>query len=152
MQRVSKTKQKALCAGAQSQLAAYCGAFRTSSHTPQPLNHSWVAPLVAPARPDPATEPPEYRFASRAPAVRRSPANKDPRQKSAHHGHPSASPANGKLSTSSCAHQSYARAAPEQFDSHTMRHYDWDGQYDEFLASFQHRIDGMTGQRGGWGF
>jgi hypothetical protein len=29
---------------------------------------------------------------------------------------------------------------------------DMDNQYDNFLASFQHRIDGMTGQKGGWGF
>jgi hypothetical protein len=129
------------------QLGAYCGAFKTSPCGPQSSNHSWAAPLVAPARSNPVTEPSEYKFASRAPVIRRSPtgSSKHPRSKTAHQGKLPVAFTNGKLNmSSSCAYRTQ--------DPHIMRSGDLDNQYDEFLASFQHRIDGMTGQKGGWGF
>src|SRR6266850_2315243 len=123
------------------------GAFRTSPKPPMPMNHSWLAPVVAPVMGDTVAEPSEYRFASRAHGVRRSPsastkrtATKNP---TPHHGQPQAPSTNGMLSTSSSTYQQHSRE---------QRHYDSDDRYDEFLATFQHRIDGMTGQRGGWGF
>ncbi|KAI0005093.1 hypothetical protein BJV74DRAFT_806915 [Russula compacta] len=149
MQRISKGNQKALCAGKQARSGMYYGAFRTSPHVPQASNHSWTAPLVAPVQPCPVTEPSEYKFASRAPVVRRSPptstkasATRNPRSKAAHahHRHPSVPSGNGKQ-----------RASGQQ-DPYTIPSLDSANQYDEFLASFQHRIDYMTGQRGGWGF
>ena len=139
------------------QLGTYYGAFRTHPCIPQSLNHSWAAPLVAPAQSDPVTEPSQYRFASRAPVVRRkSPSSKHPRPKTVHQGQVSVPFANGNANMPSCAYRSHARSAtakaPEQPDPHVSRQGDLGVQYDEFLASFQHRIDGMTGQRGGWGF
>ena len=137
------------------QLGAYCGAFRMSPCIPQSLNHSWAAPLVAPAptRSVPVTEPSEYKFASRAPVIRRSPSSKHPRPKTGHQGKLPLPYANGKPNMSSCGgyRRTHARAAvPQQQDP---RYSDMmDNQYDAFLASFQHRIDGMTGQKGGWGF
>jgi hypothetical protein len=165
MKRFSKTNQNAMvrtssqitCArtqreGVQTQLGTYCGAFRTSPYVPPSMN-SWTAPLVAPTQPGPVREPSEYRFASRAPVMRRrSPGSKHPRPKTAHQGQLQVPFPNGKSRTSSYAYRPHARGTPEQPDPHTMRYGDLDNQYDEFLASFQHRIDGMTGQRGGWGF
>ena len=132
-------------ARAQPQLATYCGTFRTS---PNPPPSSWVVPVVAPVQPDFVAKPSEYRFASRAPVTRRSPstkhsATKHPKSNTAYHGQPSVSSTNGVLSASSYANQNRALE---------QRHYDPGNQYDDFLATFQHRIDGMTGQRGGWGF
>ena len=147
-------------AGVQLPLGAFCSAFRTVPCAPQSCTPSWTAPLVAPPRSDPVTEPTAYRFASRAPVVRRSPptsakasATKQSRPKTAPHAqlsHPSA--ARKPHPPSSSARHPYARSGPEPLDPFVMRQYGPDNQYDEFLASFQHRIDGMTGQRGGWGF
>jgi hypothetical protein len=135
-------------------MGAYCGAFRTAPCIPQSLNHSWAAPLVAPApsRSDPVAEPSEYKFASRAPVIRRSPGSKHPRPKNAHQGKLPVPFANGKLNVSSCGYRTQSQKVPQQQNPHSMRTGDMDNQYDDFLASFQHRIDGMTGQKGGWGF
>jgi len=137
------------CAGTQSQLGTYCSTFRAVHSS----DRSWVAPLVvAPTPSGLVSEPSEYKFATRAPVVRRSPSAKNPRTKTTNQGQLSApSPTNGKPSTPSRTYQHQAKATPtpEQLD---MRYYDSNNRYDEFLASFQYRIDGMTGQRGGWGF
>ena len=147
-------------AGVQSQLGGFCSAFRTVPCASQSWNPSWTAPLVAPPQPSPVTEPTAYRFASRAPVVRRSPPNsakasatKQSRPKTTPHAQlPPPSAARKPLSSSSSAYHPHARSGPEPLDPFLMRNYGPDNQYDEFLASFQHRIDGMTGQRGGWGF
>ena len=133
------------CAGAPSHFGASCGAFRTT-----PCTSSWVPPLVAPSWTSPLTEPSGYRFASRAPVVRRSPptsgkatAIKRSRSGTAHRQKSSHPSANIRSSTSSSRRLSTG-TVPEQAEPGY--------QYDEFLASFQRRIDGMTGQSGGWGF
>jgi hypothetical protein len=133
------------CAGAQSQLGAYCSAFRTVPCPSQPLNHSWAAPLVVPPRSSPVTEPAAYRFASRAPVVRRSPSS-SAKASATKRSRPNQTPSAARKplsSSSSSASFPYTKPVPEPSDPL---------QYDEFLASFQHRIDRMTGQRGGWGF
>src|SRR5579863_9230320 len=108
-------------------MGMYCGAFRTS---PKPTNPSWMAPVVAPVLAGTVAEPSEYRFASRAPVVRRSPnastkrtATKNPRPHTAHHGQPPLPSTNGIRSTSSHANQQYSRE---------QRSYDSDDRYDEF--------------------
>ncbi|KAI0254784.1 hypothetical protein BJV78DRAFT_1350903 [Lactifluus subvellereus] len=163
MQRVSENNpRKAMtqCAGVQSQLGTYCSSFRTVPCASQSWNPSWTAPLVAPPQSSPVTEPTAYRFASRAPVVHRSPtsaktsATKQSRPKTAPHAQmpPPSAAKKPQSSSSSSTHHPYARSGPEPLDPFLMRYYGPDNQYDEFLASFQHRIDGMTGQRGGWGF
>lgn len=139
---------RAQCAGAPSHFGAYCGAFRTT-----PCTSSWVAPLVAPSWTSPVTEPSGYRFASRAPVVRRSPttsgkasAIKRSRSGTAHRQKPSAPSANRRPSALSSSRRLSTGAVPEQAEAGHQP------EYDEFLASFQRRIDGMTGQSGGWGF
>lgn len=132
-----------MCAGAPSPFGAYCGAFRTT-----PCASSWAPPLVAPSRTNPVTEPSGYRFASRAPVVRRSPTAgkasvKRSRSGTAHCQKPSSSSLNRRQSASS-SRRPPTGTAPESAEPGY--------QYDEFLASFQRRIDGMTGQSGGWGF
>jgi hypothetical protein len=137
------------CASAQSQLGTYYSAFRTMPYVSQSLNHSWTAPLVAPPLSSPVTEPTAYKFASRAPVVRRFPtaSAKASATKQSRPNHPQLPPPSAarKLpsSSASSAYHPYARSVSEPLVPL---------QYDEFLASFQHRIDGMTGQKGGWGF
>ena len=133
------------CAGAPSHFGAYCGAFRAT-----PCASSWVPPLVAPSWTSPVTEPSGYRFASRAPVVRRPPtispktsAIKRARSGTAHRQNLSNPSANRRPGASSSRRLSTG-TVHEQAGS--------GDQYDEFLASFQRRIDGMTGQSGGWGF
>jgi len=146
MYSTSQGNQGTTCAGTQSKLGTYCTTFRAV----QSSDRSWVAPLVATTPSGLVAEPSEYKFATRAPVVRRSPGAKNPRTKTTNQGQLSAPSTNGKPSTSSSrTYQHNAKATPEQLD---MRYYDSNNQYDEFLASFQYRIDGMTGQRGGWGF
>ncbi len=133
------------CAGAPSHFGAYYGAFRTT-----PCTSSWVPPLVAPSRTSTVTEPSGYRFASRAPVVRRSPptsgkasAIKRSRSGTAHRQQKSSNPSTNRRPSASSSRRLSTGTVPE---------HDTGYQYDEFLASFQRRIDGMTGQSGGWGF
>ena len=132
----------AQCAGAPSHFGAYCGTFRTT-----PCASSWVPPLVAPSWTSPVTEPSGYRFASRAPVVRRSPtAGKASAIKRSRSGTANCqkSSKSSRRSSASLSRRPSAGTAPESAEP--------GDQYDEFLASFQRRIDGMTGQSGGWGF
>jgi len=136
-----------MCAGAPSHFGAYyCGAFRTT-----PCASSWAPPLVAPSRTSTVTEPSGYRFASRAPVVRRSPptsvkasAIKRSRSGTAHRQKSSNPSVNRRPPGASSSRRLSTGVVPEQAEAGY--------QYDEFLASFQCRIDGMTGQSGGWGF
>lgn len=156
MQWVSESRSgNNVCAGAPSHSAgAFYSAFRTAPST----SSSWVPPLVAPSRTNSVTEPSGYRFASRAPVVRRSPPAsgkasariKRSRSGTAHRQQSSHPSANRTPSASSSRRLSTG-TVPEQAEPFIMRH-DTGHQYDEFLASFQRRIDGMTGQSGGWGF
>lgn len=131
------------CAGAQSQLETFCSAFRTAPS----LNHSWAAPLVAPPRSSPVMEPTAYKFASRAPVVRRSPnAKASTTKQSRPNSHQLSPPSAVRKPPSSSSSPAYHPSARPCFEPLVPL------QYDESLASFQHRIDGMTGQRGGWGF
>jgi hypothetical protein len=129
-------------AGAPSHFGTYCSTFRMT-----PCTSSWVPPLVAPSGTSLVAEPSGYIFVSRAPVVRHPPPTSEKasvikRSRSRPH------IANQKLFNPSAnrrpsmsSHCLLIGTVPEQAEPGY--------QYNEFLASFQRRIDGMTGQSGG---